>query len=152
MHIWVDADACPKPVKEVLYKAADKRALKLTLVANQYLSTPRSPYISSLQVPRGFDVADDEIVQRVQPGDVVITADIPLADEVVGKGAYAINPRGTIYSEQNIKSHLQRRDMMEQLRSDGMVSGGPEPFSKKNLQDFANALDRTLQKANSQQG
>ena len=97
-------------------------------------------------------MADDEIVQRVQPGDVVITADIPLADEVVGKGAYAINPRGTIYSEQNIKSHLQRRDMMEQLRSDGMVSGGPEPFSKKNLQDFANALDRTLQKANSQQG
>ena len=147
MQIWVDADACPKPVKEVLYRAAERTETLLTLVANQYLSTPPSKYISARQVPKGFDVADDEIVALVQPGDLVITGDIPLADAVLNRGGVALNPRGQLYTAENIKSHLQRRDMMEQLRSDGMVSGGPPPFGKKDVQQFANALDRVLAKA-----
>ncbi|MEM7101294.1 MAG: YaiI/YqxD family protein [Pseudomonadota bacterium] len=146
MQIWVDADACPKPVKEVLYRAAERTHTQLTLVANQYLTVPRSDYISAKQVPAGFDVADNEIVQSLQPGDLVITGDIPLADEVISKGGAAINPRGTHYTAENIKQHLQRRDMMEQLRSDGVVSGGPDPYGQKELQKFANALDRYLAK------
>ena len=146
MQIWVDADACPKPVKEVLYRAAERVQVNVTLVANQYLPTPRSQYVQALQVPRGFDVADDEIVRRMEPGDVVITADVPLADEIVTKGGHALNPRGTLYTAENIKGHLQRRDMMEQLRDSGMVSGGPDAYSKQDLNAFANALDRLLTK------
>lgn len=140
--IWVDADACPRPVKEVLFRAADKRAVQVTLVANQYLPTPPSKYIKAVQVPAGFDVADNEIVQRLQVGDLVITADIPLADEVIGKQGSALNPRGTFYTPENIKDHLTRRDIREQLRDSGMVSGGPDPYDKKDLQTFSNALDR----------
>lgn len=147
LKIWVDADACPKLVKEVLYKAAQNRQVELLLVANQPLHVPKSPYITSRQVPAGFDVADDEIADQVAAGDLVITADIPLADAVVNKQAIAINPRGTLYTAENIKGHLQRRDMLEQLRTDGLVSGGPPPFGKKDVQQFANTLDRELTRA-----
>ena len=150
MQIWVDADACPKPVKEVLFRAADRTQVKVTLVANQYLATPRSKFVDAVVVPKGFDVADNEIVKRMAAGDLVITGDIPLADEVIDKGGIALNPRGTLYSRENIKNHLQRRDMMEQLRDSGMVSGGPEPYGKKELQSFANALDRQLARSNPQ--
>lgn len=144
MQIWVDADACPRPIKEVLFKAAERRKVPLTLVANQYLKTPPSPFIKALQVPAGFDVADNEIVQRVAAGDLVVTADVPLADEVVAKNAVALNPRGTLYTVENIKDHLQRRDMLDQLRSNGEISGGPNSFNKQDIQAFANALDRYL--------
>lgn len=144
LHIWVDADACPKLAKEVLFRAADKRQVPVTLVANQYLKTPPSKYISSVQVPQGFDVADNEIVARLVPGDLVVTADIPLADEVITKGGAAISPRGAIYSHDNIKDILSRRDLMETLRDSGMVSGGPDTYSKKDVQGFANALDRYI--------
>jgi uncharacterized protein len=143
----VDADACPRPIKEVLYKAADRRQVETTLVANQYLRTPPSKYISAIQVPQGFDVADNEIVRRLEIGDIVITQDIPLADEVVRAAAVAINPRGTLYTEANIKDHLSRRDLMEQLRDSGAISGGPSAFDKKDVQAFANALDREVTKA-----
>ena len=146
-QIWVDADACPRPAKEVLFRLADRRQVQVTLVANQYLPTPRSKYVKALQVPQGFDVADNEIVQRIEPGDLVITADIPLADEVLQRGAVAVNPRGTTYTGQNIKDHLQRRDMMEQLRDAGTVAGGPPPYSKQDVQAFANALDRLVTRA-----
>ena len=144
MQIWVDADACPRAAKDVLFRAADKRAVLTTLVANQYLKTPPSKYIQAIQVAQGFDVADNEIVARLEPGDLVITADIPLADEVIAKGGAAISPRGVVYSAENIKDILSRRDMMEQLRDSGMVSGGPDEYAKKDVQAFANALDRYL--------
>ena len=143
----MDADAGPRPIKEVLYKAADRRQVETTLVANQYLRTPPSKYISAIQVPQGFDVADNEIVRRLEIGDIVITQDIPLADEVVRAAAVAINPRGTLYTEANIKDHLSRRDLMEQLRDNGAISGGPSAFDKKDVQAFANALDREVTKA-----
>jgi uncharacterized protein YaiI (UPF0178 family) len=144
LHIWVDADACPKLAKEVLFRAADKRQVPVTLVANQYLKTPQSQYISSVQVPQGFDVADNEIVARLAPGDLVVTADIPLADEVITKGGAAISPRGAIYTRDNIKDILSRRDLMETLRDSGMVSGGPDTYAKKDVLGFANALDRYI--------
>ena len=146
-QIWVDADACPRLAKDVLFRLAERRQVPVTLVANQYLPTPRSKFIKALQVPQGFDVADNEIVQRIQPGDLVITADIPLADEVLQRNATAINPRGTTYTAQNMKDHLQRRDMMEQLRDAGTISGGPPPYSKQDVQAFANALDRYVTRA-----
>lgn len=144
VKIWVDADACPKATKEVLFRAAERTQTPLALVANHAMPVPKSPYVEMLSVPHGFDEADNEIVRRLDPGDLVITADIPLADEVIQAGGMALNPRGTLYTSENIKSHLQRRDMMEQLRSDGVVSGGPDPYGKKEVQQFANALDRTL--------
>ncbi len=151
MQIWVDADACPRPVKEVLFRAADKRQVRTTLVANQYLKTPPSQFIKALQVPQGFDVADNEIVRLLEPGDLVVTADIPLADEVITKGGAAISPRGAIYTRENIKDILSRRDMMEQLRDSGMVSGGPDAYAKKDVQQFANALDRYITQHNKPQ-
>ena len=122
-------------------------AVQTTLVANQHLRTPPSKYIRAIQVAQGFDVADNEIVKRMSAGDIVITQDIPLADEVVRGGGVAINPRGTLYTEANIKDHLSRRDLMEQLRDGGVVSGGPSAFDKKDVQMFANALDRVVTKA-----
>ena len=142
MRIWVDADACPRPIKEVLFRAAAKREVRVTLVANQYLKTPPSPWIDALQVPGGFDVADNEILRLMASGDIVITADVPLADEVVSAGGVALNPRGTQYTAANIKDHLQRRDMMDELRGMGEISGGPKAFDNKNVQQFSNALDR----------
>lgn len=146
MHIWVDADACPKAMKEILYRAATRTQIALTLVANHALSTPPSPFIKSIQVGSGFDVADDYIAQQIEPGDIVITADIPLAAEVVEKGAYGINPRGQLYTEQNIRQSLTMRNFMEEMRSTGQVSGGPPPLDQRDKQAFANTLDKLLAK------
>ena len=144
MNVWVDADACPKAIKHVLFKAAERLQISMTLVANQYIPTPPSKVIKSLQVAQGFDVADNAIVDAVSQGDLVITADIPLAAEVVAKGATALNPRGTVYTKENVRDYLQRRNRAEELRATGMISGGPAALDKKDVQAFANALDRTL--------
>jgi uncharacterized protein YaiI (UPF0178 family) len=144
MNVWVDADACPKVIKQVLFKASERLQISMTLVANQYIPTPPSKVIKSLQVAQGFDVADNAIVDAVSQGDLVITADIPLAAEVVAKGATALNPRGTVYTKENVRDYLQRRNRAEELRATGMISGGPAALDKKDVQAFANALDRTL--------
>ncbi|QJB55528.1 YaiI/YqxD family protein [Pseudodesulfovibrio sp. zrk46] len=144
MQIWVDADACPKAIKEVLYKAAARREVKMTLVANSYLSIPQSPFIDTIQVGNGFNEADDTIAEKVSPGDLVITADIPLADAIVDKGATGLNPRGELYTEDNIKGILRMRNLMEELRSGGMAGGGPAPFGPKDKQEFTNQLDKYL--------
>ena len=146
--IWVDADAAPNLIKDVIFRAAERLQIQTILVANQYVRTPPSKVIKSIQVAQGFDVADNTIVEKLAPGDLVITADIPLADEVITKGGAALNPRGMLYTKENIKDRLSRRDMMEELRSAGplleAVSGGPKPLDKKDVQAFANALDRYL--------
>ncbi|KAA5973379.1 MULTISPECIES: YaiI/YqxD family protein [unclassified Pantoea] len=144
MSIWVDADACPNVIKEVLYRAADRTATTVTFVANQFLRVPPSPYLRTLQVPAGFDVADNEIVKRVEPGDLVITADIPLAAEVIEKGAAALNPRGERYSPATIRERLTMRDFMDTLRSNGVQTGGPAAMSPRDRQQFANELDSWL--------
>ncbi len=144
MQIWVDADACPKPVKEILYRACHKRQVLMTLVANQFLSAPASPYIKSIQVNGGFDVADNYIVQQLDAGDLVITADIPLAAEAIAKGATVINPRGERYTKDSIGARLNMRDFMETMRSSGVVHDGPPPYGDRDKQAFANALDRFL--------
>ncbi|WP_154928071.1 YaiI/YqxD family protein [Pantoea anthophila] len=144
MSIWVDADACPNVIKEVLYRAADRTATTVTFVANQFLRVPPSPYLRTLQVPAGFDVADNEIVKRVEPGDLVITADIPLAAQVIEKGAAALNPRGERYSPATIRERLTMRDFMDTLRSSGVQTGGPAAMSPRDRQQFANELDSWL--------
>ena len=144
MRIWVDADACPKVIKETLFRAADRVGVELVLVANQYIRVPSSPNITSRQVPQGFDVADNHIVAEVAPGDLVVTADIPLADEIVKKGAIALNPRGELYTAENIRERLRIRDMMEEIRATGTITGGPAPLSQTERQAFANQLDRLL--------
>ncbi len=144
MQIWVDADACPRAIKDILYRVATRRGIAVTLVANQHLQVPSSPLIRSVQVPSGFDVADNYIVRQLQAGDLVITADIPLAAEVIQGKAEAINPRGELYTRENIRQRLAMRDFMEQLRNSGEVSGGPQAFSQSDRQQFANALDRWL--------
>jgi uncharacterized protein YaiI (UPF0178 family) len=144
MQIWVDADACPKAVKEILFKTAIRREVKLTLVANQYMTVPASPLIDMVKVGAGFDVADNEIVRLCHAGDLVITADIPLADKIVEKGATGLNPRGELYTEDNIKGILSMRNLMEELRSAGTVSGGPAAFSPKDRQNVTNQLDKFL--------
>lgn len=146
MNIWVDADACPAVIKDILYRAAQRSQLPLTLVANQMLRTPPSPLIRAVQVPRGFDVADDYIVERSTTGDLVITADIPLASEVLNKGALVLNPRGERYTADNISERLSMRDMLDELRSSGVDTGGPSAFSQADRRAFAGALDRILQK------
>ncbi len=152
MQIWVDADACPNPVKEILFRAADRRQVETTLVANHQIRVPPSRYLKSLQVPSGFDEADDAIVARAGPGDLVITADIPLAGQVVDAGGTALNPRGTLYTSENIKDHLARRDLMDELRSTGAIVGGPATLSKTDVQEFANQLDRFLTRAANEPG
>lgn len=147
MQIWIDADACPGVIKEILYRACDRKQVELILVANQPLKVPPSPLIRTVQVPPGFDVADNYIVQHMSPGDLVITADIPLADEVIDADGHAINPRGAFYTKENIKQRLNMRNFMEELRSTGQVSGGPPPLNHSDRQAFANALDRFLAKA-----
>jgi uncharacterized protein YaiI (UPF0178 family) len=147
MHIWVDADACPNAIKDILFRVAQKRQLALTLVANQYLKVPPSPFINMVQVSAGFDVADNYIAQQVVAGDVVVTADIPLAADIVEKNAYGINPRGTLYTEQNIKQTLTMRNFMEEMRSTGQATGGPPPLDQRDRQAFANTLDRLLSQA-----
>ena len=146
MQIWVDADACPNVIKEILFRAATRAHVSLTLVANQLLRTPPSPYIKALQVPAGFDVADSKIVQQLQPGDLVITADIPLAALVIEKGGHALNPRGEFYTTENIQERLSMRNFMDDLRNTGVNTGGPAVLSLSDRQAFANQLDRFLTK------
>lgn len=144
MAIWVDADACPNVIKEILFRAAVRTQTPLTLVANQTLRVPPSKFIRSLRVPAGFDVADNEIVRLCEPGDLVITADIPLAAEVLGKGAAALNPRGERYSEATIREKLTMRDFMDTLRASGVQTGGPDSLSQRDRQLFAAELDKWL--------
>ena len=144
IHIWVDADACPNVIKEILYRAAERVQLPLTLVANKPLRTPPSRYIKSVQVAGGFDIADNHIVEQIEPGDLVITADIPLAAEVIEKGGHALNPRGTFYTKENIKERLTMRDFMDELRGSGIMTGGPKALNQSDRQAFANQLDRFL--------
>ena len=144
MRIWVDADACPVAIKEILFRAAARRRVPVTLVANQFMRVPKSPYIRALQVESGFDVADTRIVDSVASDDLVVTADIPLADRVVERGAVALNPRGMLYTRENIREHLARRNFMDELRSAGTVTGGPATLDRSDLNAFANALDRYL--------
>ena len=144
MQIWVDADACPQAIKEILFRAAERAQVPMTLVANTPLRTPASPFIRSVRVAKGFDVADHRIVQQVQPGDLVITADIPLAAEVIARGAHALDPRGELYSEDNVRERLAMRNLMQELRSTGALLGGPAPFAQGNRRLFADQLDRFL--------
>jgi uncharacterized protein YaiI (UPF0178 family) len=147
MHIWVDADACPAVIKEILFRVAERTKLPVTLVANQWLKTPPYPSVKSVQVPKGFDVADNYIVDQAVAGDLVITADIPLAAGAIAKGALALNPRGELYTRENIQQTLDMRNFMETLRNSGVETGGPPAFSQSDRQAFANQLDRLLAKA-----
>jgi len=144
MHIWVDADACPAAIKEILYRAAERAELSMTLVANSPLRTPPSRFIRAIQVPRGFDVADNEIAKRLAQGDLVITADIPLAADVIARGAHALNPRGEFYTPDNIRERLALRDFLEGLRSSGVQTSGPAPLDQSDRKRFADQLDRFL--------
>ena len=146
MNIWVDADACPRAIKEVIYRAARRSQTLATFIANQMLMTPPSPYIKAVQVASGMDVADSEIVARLNPRDLVITADIPLAALVVEKDAVALNPRGEWYTRENVHSLLSMRNFMQELRDSGTQTGGPSALSTRDVQNFANALDRWLAK------
>ena len=144
MQIWIDADACPAVIKDILYRAAERKQVALILVANQALRIPASPYIRSMRVAGGFDVADHKIVELVQPGDLVITADIPLAADVIKKGGYALNPRGDLYTQDNIQERLTLRNFLGELRNTGVNTGGPPPLNHSDRQAFANQLDRFL--------
>jgi uncharacterized protein YaiI (UPF0178 family) len=144
VKIWVDADACPVVIKDILFRAADRVGVPLTMVANQPIRIPRSPNIRMLQVPSGFDVADDEIVKRVDAGDLVITSDIPLAAEVIEKGGHVLNPRGELYSADSIKQRLVMRDLMDTLRASGIQTEGPAALSQSDRQSFANHLNTLL--------
>ncbi len=146
MKIWVDADACPAVIKEILYRAANRAQVPLTLIANQMLRVPPSPWIQALQVPSGFDVADRRIVQESEAGDLVITADVPLAAQVIAKGAVVIDPRGELLNAHNIQERLTMRNFMEGLRSSGVETGGPATLSSADRQAFGNQLDRFLAK------
>ena len=144
MKIWVDADACPVVIKEILFRAADRTGIMLTLVANQPVHIPPSQYIKMVQVASGFDVADNEIVKRLEAGDLVITSDIPLAAEVIDKGGYALNPRGELYTVENIKGRLSMRDFMDSMRASGVHTGGPSTLGQSERNAFANQLDKFL--------
>lgn len=144
MQIWVDADACPVVIKEILFRAAQRAQVMTTLVANKLLRVPPSPFIRALQVPQGFDVADNKIAQEVKPGDLVITADIPLAAQVIEHGGHALNPRGEFYSRENIRERLAMRNFMEELRGSGVDISGPSSFNQSDRQAFAVQLDRFL--------
>lgn len=146
MNIWVDADACPVVIKEILFRAAERTQTSVTLVANQSISVPPSRYIKTLRVSSGFDVADDEIVKLVKPGDLVITSDIPLASEVIDEDAVALSPRGELFTTENIKARLNMRDFLETMRASGSHTGGPPPLSQSDRQAFANQLDTILRK------
>ncbi|MEY4597526.1 MAG: hypothetical protein RLZZ445_323 [Pseudomonadota bacterium] len=146
MTIWVDADACPGAIKDILYRAAQRASIQLKLVANRALQVPRSPWINMIQVPRGFDVADNHIVEMARAGDLVITADIPLAAAVVGKGACALNPRGELYTKDNVQGLLDMRNFMDTLRSSGVETGGPPALSNSDSRNFAAQLDRWMQR------
>ncbi|RKS87121.1 hypothetical protein DES39_0335 [Orbus hercynius] len=144
MHIWIDADACPNPIKEIIYRASHRKQICVTLVANQRLTIPISPLIKMRQVDKGFDIADNEIVRLVAANDLVITSDIPLAADILNKHAYVLTPRGERYTLDSIKERLVMRDFMETMRASGIQSGGPAPLSSKDREQFANQLDRLL--------
>jgi uncharacterized protein YaiI (UPF0178 family) len=144
MKIWVDADACPVVIKEILYKAAERTELQLILVANTFLRVPRSPFVRFIHVAKGPDRADNEIADNAEPEDIVITADIPLAARIVEKGGLALNPRGEVYTEDNIKERLSTRDFLENLRMNGVETGGPSALTAQDKQVFANKLDQIL--------
>lgn len=144
MKIWVDADACPGVVKDILFRAASRTGTLLTLVANQPVHVPASPFVRTVRVGSGFDVADNEIIKRVEAGDLVVTADIPLAAEVIEKGAHALNPRGELYTTENIRARLNMRDFMDTMRASGVNTGGPAAISQRDRLAFANSLDRFL--------
>ena len=146
MQILVDADACPKVIKEILFRAAERRQIQLTLVANKLLHCPPSPFIRAMQVPAGFDVADNKIAQLVDSGDLVITADIPLAFDVIARGAHALNPRGEFYTRDTIQEKLTMRNFMDGLRGSGVDTGGPPIFNQSDRQAFSNQLDKFLLK------
>lgn len=146
MKIWVDADACPAVIKEILFRAANRTGTPVTLIANQKLKIPRSKYIFSIQVSSGFDIADNEIVKRAKRGDLVITNDIPLADEVLKSGCQALSPRGELFTSENIKARLNIRDFMDTLRSSGIQTGGPSSLSQGDRKSFADQLDKWLTK------
>ena len=146
MQIWVDGDACPGDAKSLLFKAAVNRKVQVTVVANQSIATPKSPFIATIVVPSGMNVADRKIVELVAAGDLVVTADIPLAADVVAKGGLALNPRGELYSDDNIGGRLAMRDLIDELRGAGLVTGGPSGYSPKDRQAFANQLDKWLSK------
>ncbi|MDO6428548.1 YaiI/YqxD family protein [Thalassotalea sp. 1_MG-2023] len=148
MAIWVDADACPVPIKEIIFRAAERTKTPTTLIANHAMKIPPSPFIKFVQVSSGFDVADNEIVKRCTEKDLVITSDIPLAAEIVDKNAIALNPRGELYTKQNIKQRLNMRDFMDTLRSSGIETGGSAPLSQADRQSFANQLDKWLMHVN----
>jgi uncharacterized protein YaiI (UPF0178 family) len=144
MNIWIDADACPVVIKDILFRAAERTGTQLTLVANQPVSVPRSRLIKSIQVASGYDAADNEIVKRVSSGDLVITSDIPLAAEIIDKKAIALSPRGELYTADNIKNRLTMRDFMDTLRSSGIDTGGPPPLTQADRKTFADQLDKFL--------
>jgi hypothetical protein len=144
MQIWVDADACPNVIKDILYRAAERVQVAVVLVANKPLRMPPSKYVRAVQVPSGFDVADDRIVEQVAAGDLVVTADIPLAAAVIARGAHALNPRGELYTKDNIRERLNMRDFLDTLRGSGIQSGGPPALAHSDRQAFANQLDRLL--------
>lgn len=144
MKIWIDADACPKPIKELLYRAAERKKIILTLVANRALGHPASLWIRSIQVSAGADVADQEIIRLLEPGDLVVTADIPLAAETISQGGHVLDPRGDFFSQENIRERLSVRNFMDDLRSSGIETGGPTAYAAKDKQKFANELDRFL--------
>ena len=146
MRIYVDADACPVAIKEILFRAAERTGVRVTLIANQPMRTPGSPNVDLVQVSHGFDVADNEIAERTDAGDLVVTADIPLAAEIIEKGAHALSPRGELYSPETIRARLNMRDFMDTLRASGIHSGGPPALSKGDRQNFANHLDRLLRR------
>lgn len=146
MQIWVDADACPVVIKEILFKAAERTKILTTLVANHHIRIPPSPFIKFMQVSSGFDIADDEIVKRIEQHDLVITSDIPLADEVIDKAGIALSPRGELFTKENIKSRLNIRDFMDTMRASGVHTGGQAALSQTDRQNFANHLDRIITK------
>lgn len=146
MKIWVDADACPNAIKDILFRASKRKKIPITLVANQPLQPSASPYVTTIQVPSGLDAADNRIVQELHPGDLVITADIPLAANVIEKGGHALNPRGELYTKNNIRERLALRNFMDELRSTGVNTGGPPALNHRDRQAFANQLDRFLSK------
>jgi uncharacterized protein YaiI (UPF0178 family) len=144
MKIWVDADACPRDVKDVIYKVAERKQLHVVLVSNGNLTLPRSPLLSSVRVAQGLDVADGYIVQHAQSGDLAVTQDVPLAAELVPRGVTVLDPRGELYDADSVKERLAMRDLMKELRDSGVVTGGPKSWDARDKQQFANALDRVL--------
>ena len=151
MKIWVDADACPVPIREILFRAAEREQISVTLVANQYIPIPRSKFIAMRQVGKGFDVADNEIALQVEVDDLVVTQDIPLAAAVIDKGALALSPRGTLHTAGTIKARLTMRNFMETMRNSGVQTDGPPPLNQQDKQNFGNQLDKWLQQRRQQQ-